>query len=282
MSAVPPPKTVGIIGLGLIGTSLGLALRHRLPSVHVLGVDVNAGAVSTARERGAIETGTSIAGLREADLVIVATPPAVVISVARQAAEMMKPQSVLMDVTSYKAVIVEALDRGLPRGVHFVGGHPMAGAEGQGAARADRDLLAGRPFVVTPTARTDPRALALVQDMVRQLGMVPVVMSPEAHDEAVAQVSHLPYLVAVAVVNAAGDGALKVGGPTMAAFVRVAGSPAELWAQITQANTPALMHALADFRRELDALERRLTDGPSLRIALARAEQRSLTAGGSP
>jgi prephenate dehydrogenase len=195
---------------------------------------------------------------------------------------MMKPQSVLMDVTSYKAAIVEALDRGLPSDVQFVGGHPMAGAEGQGAARADRDLLTGRPFVLTPTARTEPHALALVQDLVRQLGMVPIVMSPEAHDEAVAQVSHLPYLVAVAVVNAASDGALKVGVPTMAAFVRVASSPAELWAQITQANTPALTRALASFRRELDALERRLTDGPSLRIELARAEQRSLAAGGSP
>jgi len=214
--------------------------------------------------------------------VIVATPPAVVISVARQAAEMMQPQSVLMDVTSYKVAIVEALDRSLPSEVQFVGGHPMAGAEGQGAARASHDLLAGRSFVLTPTARTEPRALALVQEVVRQLDMVPVVMSPESHDEAVAQVSHLPYLIAVAVVNAASDGALKVSGPTMAAFTRVASSPAELWAQITQANTPALTRALASFRRELDGLERRLTNGPSLRRELARAEQRSLSAGGPP
>lgn len=280
MTAVRLPKTVGIIGLGLIGTSLGLAFRHRSPSVRVIGVDIDARAVATARERGAIETETTIAGLEEADLVILATPPGVVVTVGRQAAERMKPDSVLTDVTSYKAGIVAELEGALPPQVHFVGGHPMAGAEGQGGASADRDLLVGRPFVLTPTPHTDPRALALVQDVVLHLGMVPVVMAPAAHDEAVAQVSHLPYLVAVAVVNAASESALRIGGPTMAAFARVASSPAELWAQIAQANRPALLQALAQFRRELEILERQLADGPSLRTQLARAGQRSLAARG--
>ncbi len=273
------PETIGIIGLGLVGTSLGMALHQRLHPVWIVGVDVDPKAVALARSRGAIdESAHTLEGLREADLVIVAVPPAAVVDVAEQAAVVMKADSVLTDVASTKAAIVGALERALPAHVHYVGGHPMAGSEGQGAASADPALLAGRPFVVTPTPRTDARALDMVKELVERVGMRPVVMTPIEHDDLVAQASHLPYLLAVAVVNAASDRALTVGGPTLGAFVRIASSPVELWAQIALANRTAIGRALEGVRKELDALERMLSDGSSLRARLARASQRSQAA----
>ncbi len=273
------PETIGIIGLGLVGTSLGMALHQRLHPVRIVGVDVDPKAVALARSRGAIdESAHTFEGLREADLVIVAVPPAAVVDVAQQAAAAMKVDSVLIDVASTKAAIIGALERVLPAHVHYVGGHPMAGSEGQGAASADPALLAGRPFVVTPTPRTDARALDMVKELVERVGMRPVVMTPIEHDDLVAQASHLPYLLAVAVVNAASDRALAVGGPTLGAFARIASSPVELWAQIALANRTAIGRALEGVRKELDALERMLSDGSSLRARLARASQRSQAA----
>ncbi len=272
------PETVGIVGLGLVGASLGMAFRQRVRGTRVIGIDIDGAAVEVARSRGAIDEDVhSLQGLGEADLVVVAVPPAATVDVARAAAGVMKPHSVLTDVASTKAAIVDELDRVLPAHVHYVGGHPMAGSEGRGAGSADPALFAGRPFVLTPTARTDARALAMVSELVERIGMRPVVLAPVEHDALIAQVSHLPYLVAVAVVNAASEEALTVGGPTLGAFARIAGSPVELWAQIAQVNRVAIADALERVRSELDALEQVLDDGPALRARLARASLRSQT-----
>jgi len=277
------PETVGIIGLGLIGTSLGMALRQQDRSVRVVGMDVEASAVAVARARGAItESAGTFEAFAQAELVVIAVPPAAVVAVATAVAAVMKPGGVLTDVASTKAAIVQTLGRVLPPHVHYVGGHPMAGAEGQGAANADPTLFVGRPFVLTPTAQTNRDALATVSAFVEGLGMHPVVMTPIEHDAQVAQVSHLPYLVAVAVLNAASDEALAIGGPTLAAFARIADSPAALWTQIAHANRTAIVHAVGAFRRELEALERSLADGPALQAHLARASERSPLARSEP
>ncbi len=272
------PETVGIVGLGLVGASLGMAIRHRVRGTRVLGFDIDAAAVEIAQSRGAIDENVhSLQGLGEADLVVVAVPPAATVEVTRAVASVMKPHTVVTDVASTKAAIVDELDRVLPAHIHYVGGHPMAGSEGRGAGSADPALFAGRPFVLTPTPRTDGRALAMVSELVERLGMRAVVVAPVEHDALIAQVSHLPYLVAVAVVNAASEEALAVGGPTLGAFARIASSPVELWAQIAQVNRVAITDALAKARSELDALEQMLSDGPALRARLAQASQRSQT-----
>lgn len=274
--AVKALDTVGIIGLGLIGASLGMAIRQRSLAARIIGVDIEPDAIAVAKRRGAIDDGAStLEVLREADLVIVAVPPASVVAVAQQMAARMKPHSVLTDVASTKRAIVESLDQSLPRHVHYVGSHPMAGSEGQGAASADPALLSGRPFVLTPTERTNAQALALLKDLVERLGMRPVLLAPADHDDVVAQVSHVPYLLAVAVVNSTTDAALEVRGPALAELLRIASSPPQLWVQICQANRDAIIRALRAVRRELDQLERTLGDGPSLEPLLERARHRS-------
>jgi prephenate dehydrogenase len=268
--------TVGIVGVGLIGASIGMALRQRHAAAQVVGVDVDADALGVARTRGAIDTGgTEIATLREADLVVVAVPPDAVIPTAVQTAAVMKKGSILTDVASTKAAIVRVLDERLPSRVRYIGGHPMAGSEGRGAGMADPALLAGRPFLLTPTAHTDPAAVAVVTELVEHLGMQPVLLSPDDHDELVAQISHLPYLLAVAAVAAAGERAIGISGPAFGGLLRVAGSPVELWAQICRGNRPALKRALERFRQELEHLERALDGEESLERLLARSEQRA-------
>lgn len=273
-------RTVGIVGVGLIGTSLGMALRRRALAVRVIGVDVDESALAIAKERGAIDEGTrSFEQLRDSDLVVVAVPPDAVVDTAVRAAGAMRAGGILTDVASIKGSIVRRLEQRLPRGVRYVGAHPMAGSEGQGAAAADPTLLEGRTFVLTPTKRSDPDAVATLTHLAQGLGMRPVVLSPDDHDELVAQISHLPYLVAVAAASAASDQALDVQGPAFSALARVAGSPVDLWTQICQENRDAIRRALARFREELDRLDRALEDRQALQTLLEPARRRAAKSG---
>lgn len=268
-------KTVGIIGTGLIGTSMGLAIRQRRVARRVVGVDADPAALDAARARGALDrAGTTYEVLREADLVVVAVPPDAVVETAVAAADVLRAGVVITDVASTKASIVSALERRMPRGVRYVGGHPMAGSERSGPQAADAALLAGRPFIVTPTAAGDAEAVELVVAMARGMGMQPVVLTPQDHDELVAQVSHVPYLLAVAAVNAAGDEALPLQGPGFAGLARLAGSPPGLWAQICAQNRAAILRALEQVRIELSRLERALHEGDLVEV-LARAQRRA-------
>lgn len=254
------PRAAAVVGLGLIGGSL--AMRLRAVGVRVVGVDVDAGTLEVARRRGAIDEGTgSLDAVASADLVIIATPLDQVAQVAIAAARRMGPGAVLTDVGSVKAPIVAAVNSALPPAVRFVGGHPMAGSEGQGITGADAALLIGRPFILTPTFRTAPEAVAAMQDVVTRIGMRPVVLDPVQHDELVAQVSHLPYLVSLALLRAAADDARAVAGPALDEMTRVAHSPAALWIEICRQNREAILRALARYEVELARLRRGVETG---------------------
>jgi len=273
------PRTIGIVGTGLIGTSMGLAIRQRRVAERVVGVDVDGAAVEAARARGALDrAATSLEALRDADLVVVAVPPEAVVEVALQAAEVLRPGGVVVDVASTKTAIVTALEQRLPRLVRYVGGHPMAGSERAGPQAAEAALLAGRPFIVTPTAVSDAEAVEMVSALARGMGMHPVVLSAQEHDDLVAQVSHVPYLLAVAAVTAASDAALELQGPGFAGLGRLAASPAQLWTQICAGNAAAIRRALDRLRAELDRLDGALDRGAELGRLLAQAHRR---AGGS-
>jgi len=268
-------RTVGIVGTGLIGTSIGLAIRQRRVAARVVGVDVDETAVEAARTRGALDKGgTSFDTLREADLVVIAVPPDAVVGAALKAAEALRPGSVLTDVASTKAGIVSDLEQRLPRLVRYVGGHPMAGSERSGPQAADAGLLVGRPFIVTPTAVSDAEAVEMVSALAKGMGMNPVVLSAQQHDELVAQVSHVPYLLAIAAVNAAAEEALQLRGPGFGGLARLAASPVELWTQICAGNAAAIRRAIGSLRTELDRLDRALDAGADLKGMLERAHRR--------
>jgi prephenate dehydrogenase len=254
------PRATAVVGLGLIGGSLALRLRE--VGVRVVGVDVDAATLELARQRGAVDAASHDLGVvADADLVIVATPLAQVAQVSIAAARRMRTGAVLTDVGSVKAPVVAAIHAAIPANVHFVGGHPMAGNEAQGMAAADPALLDGRPFVLTPTARTAPDAVASMQAVVTRIGMRPVILDPVQHDELVAQVSHLPYLLSLALLRAVTDDAAAFSGPAMADMTRVARSPAAMWIEICRSNREAILRALARFETELSRLRRGLESG---------------------
>ena len=261
---------VGVVGLGLIGTSCALAIRRRGLARHVIGVDVDPGAIAIALARGAIdEGGVEYGALEGAALVIVATPPRAVVDAVCAAARAAGRDAIVVDVASVKGAIVRALEAALPEGGRYVGGHPIAGTEERGAAAGDDALLVGRRFLIVPTTRSDAEALDTVYALARAMGMRPVLIDADVHDAVMAQISHVPYLLAVAAVNAAGEEALGLGGPAFEGFRRIAASPPALWEDICSQNRAAVLRALGWVRDELDRVERALNEGEVLEILTA-------------
>jgi len=193
----------------------------------------------------------------------------------------LRPGAILTDVASVKGEIVRSVEAftGAHSGVRFVGGHPMAGNEGRGIEAAAADLFEGTVYLVTPTPRTDPAAVARLADLARALGARAVEFDPDEHDRTVAVVSHLPYLVAAALVGISG-GAARAAGPGFLGATRVAGSPIELWAQICRLNREPIAAALRAFRGELAALEAALGDDARFGAMLTRAREARARLGG--
>ena len=269
--------TVRIVGTGLLGASTGLGLR-------ALGVDVVLADPSPSALALAVDLG---AGRRSADsdavaLVVVATPPDVTADVV--AVELAAhPGAVVTDVASVKHGVREALVASGSASGRYVGGHPMAGRERSGAVAARGDLFAGRPWVVTRDDAADAvhrDAVAMVQDLALDLGAVPVLMGGQAHDEAVALVSHLPQLAASLVaarLRDASESAVGLAGQGLRDVTRIAASDPALWVQILGANAGPVALLLRALRDDLDqvlgALEALDADpaAPGARSALARA-----------
>ncbi len=276
---MPLFERVTIIGVGLIGGSLGMALRGRALAGEVVGVTRVPETIAAARARGAIDRGTvdPVEGVDGADLVVLATPPDLVVPMARRALPHLRAGALVTDVASVKAEIVRAIEALLRPGsrVAFLGGHPMAGNEGRGIAAAAASLFEGAVYLLTPTPRTPADACERLTGLARALGARPVAMDPEAHDRAVAVVSHLPYLVAAALVGICGS-AGNAAGPAFLGATRVAGSPVEMWAQICRLNREPIQGALRAFREELARLEAALADGDGFDALLERARRARL------
>ncbi len=194
---------VTIVGLGLIGGSLGLALKAAQSDVTVIGWDQNPATSIQAHELGAIErTDPSLAEtVSNADIVIVATPVLAVRTVFKEIAPHLKPGVIITDVASTKAQVVTWAQELLPPTVVFIGGHPMAGSEQHGISNARTDLVRGAVYCLTPLPDTPPEALAMLESLIRSIGARPLHIPAAIHDDYVAAVSHLPFLLAVALVQ---------------------------------------------------------------------------------
>ena len=270
---------VTIVGVGLIGGSLGMALRARGLAREVVGVTRVEASIAPARAQGAVDRGTvdPAAGVEGADLVVLAVPPDQVVPMARRVVPHLRAGALLTDVASVKAEIVrsiEALVRA-DTGVVFVGGHPMAGNEGQGVAAASPGLFDGTAYLLTPTSSTPRRGVERLAQLALALGAAPQEMDPHEHDRAVALVSHLPYLIAAALMGAAAA-AGPAAGPSLLGATRVAGSPVAMWAQICRLNREPIRDALRAFRQELECLEAALEDGNRLDALLEAARRARL------
>jgi len=259
-------KKIAILGPGLLGGSIALALRQRGSARAAIWAR-RAEAVAEVRAAGCAETvSTSIAEVAEgADVVVFATPIGAMPALAREIVACIAPETLVTDVGSVKASVVAELG-GIFRGrARFIGSHPMAGSEQSGLAAASADLFAERICIVTPTADTDAATIHDASAFWQSLGGLVHVMTPDAHDEAVAWISHLPHLLAPALVSlvaAQAPDALAICGPGFASSIRLAGSLPSMWTEIFAQNHPAV-------RKSLDALIEKLRE---LSTILARAD----------
>ena len=250
---------MGIVGLGLIGGSVGLALSKRTSIERLVGFDVDPRAVAGALECGAVAAGAE--SLEDAaagvDLVVVATPVDLIPGVLDRISTYVDPDAIVTDVGSVKAGVVAAGERTL--GAAFVGGHPMSGSERHGIDAANEDLFDGAWWIVTPTPTTASRTYATVTAMVSALGARPVALDPGTHDSLVARLSHLPQLTASALVDvalAAGDrdALLGLAGGGFRDVTRIAASNPDLWVAIIRSNHQAVLESLAGFGKRLEAV----------------------------
>jgi prephenate dehydrogenase len=272
LSSDPPFSRIGIVGLGLIGGSIALAARTAWPRVTVTGLDRSA-EVAAAAHRGIVhEIAADARGLIDCDLIVLATPLAVLVESLTEIAAT-GTGAVVTDVGSTKRDVMRAAaDAGL---VSFVGGHPMAGSERAGIGQARADVFEGRPWLlVEQSAGSD--AHARVERFVAALGGVPQWIDAEQHDRTVAYISHLPQIVAVALMNAAQD---SVGEPGLAAsgrafreMTRLASSPADMWEAVFSRNEDFVTEALERFSKSLPAAGD-LTDPRWVRDAFGRADR---------
>jgi prephenate dehydrogenase len=275
-------ETLSIVGVGLIGGSVGLAAKRRRVAGRVLGVGRRAESLERARAAGAIDEGflELAPAVRQAELVVFCTPVDRIAEQVVEAAPCCRPGTLLTDAGSTKAQIVRAIEGRLPASVTFLGSHPLAGSEQSGPEHARADLFEGRVTVVTPTPATPPEALGRVSAFWEALGSRVRSMSPEDHDRALARTSHLPHLVAAALAGTLPPELLPLAATGFRDSTRIAAGDPALWKAILLQNRPAVLAALETFRQQLErladavaradaeALDRLLTHAKKVRDAL--------------
>lgn len=290
--ARPPIGKLVVIGVGLIGASAALALRAAGGVGRVVGIGRSRSNLDQAMAVGAIDAVGRYdrETLADADIVLVAVPVAQTGAVLASLAPWIGAATVVTDAGSTKEEVV-ALGRSRlgDAFARFVPGHPVAGAERSGAAAADPGLYAGRHVILTPVPETSTDALDRVERMWRSCGAHVTRMAPARHDEVLAAVSHLPHVLAFALVGwlarrPDADEFFDLAGPGFRDVTRIAASSPEMWRDICLANRGALLAALDGYLEEVGALRERIAagDGDALREAFARASAARLNWTGCP
>jgi prephenate dehydrogenase len=261
---------VRVVGAGLLGSSIGLALRAA--GVDVILQDSSKATLALAVDYGA---GRRTESGDEPALIVVAVPPDDVADVVADELATW-PSALVTDVASVKAgILAELRSRGADT-ARYLGSHPMAGRERGGPIAARADLFLGRPWVICPHEHTTAAQVRVIEDLALDLGAVPVEMAPDEHDRSVALVSHVPQLVSSLLahqLSGASDKAVALAGQGLRDTTRIASSSPDLWVQILAANAPAVTEALRRYRADLDevidALENQQAAGSRRTVAEA-------------
>jgi len=244
---------VVIIGTGLIGGSLGLALRKQRLAGWVIGLSRHQKNARFAKKIGAIDSiGASLEVVADADLVILATPINTIIDLASRIAKKLKKDCIVIDVGSTKERIVSKLSALIP---NFLGCHPLAGSEKKGIANLDGSIFKGSLCIITPTVKTNHHALNKVKLLWKKLGAGVVILSAKKHDFVLALTSHLPHAVAFSLISSIPDQCLGLSSSGLRDTTRISSSDAHLWSEIFLSNRSNLLTALAIFQTKLTILK---------------------------
>jgi prephenate dehydrogenase len=278
---------VVIAGVGLIGGSLALAARERGLFAEVVGCGRTEANLRVAKERGVVDDYTfdPQKAAARADLLVLAVPVEATASTAKRFLPFLPAGCVVTDAGSVKEKVVLTMEGLLPPSLPFVGGHPIAGNEYSGAGAAVAGLFVEKLCVLTPTARTQPQALAKVRALWEGVGMRVEEMAPEIHDRVLSRMSHLPHVLAFSAINAVVEAEGKMAkellpyaGGAFTDLTRVAASPVEMWRDIFLANRSAVLAAMTEFQEVADRLKELIAagNGEGLTQELTRAREARL------
>lgn len=281
----PHFSQVTIIGVGLIGGSLGMILRRKGIASTVIGVGRRIENLKTAVELGAIDRYVvdPKEGVKDADVVVLATPVDTYDRHLKEWASCLKSGAIVTDVGSVKGELVVQSERAMPQGVHFVGAHPIAGKEKTGVAAGSEQLFQGARCILTPTKNTNQEALVQVRAMWQETGSVMLTMDPHLHDKILGAVSHLPHVAAFALINALIDirrevPALDLAGHSGGGLrdtTRIAASSPEMWRDIFLWNRENVVSFIEAYEQSLGQLKQLIKSGDAAGIEkeLERAKQ---------
>jgi prephenate dehydrogenase len=272
---------VAIVGVGLIGGSLALALKEAGVAGRILGFDLDQHNLVQALQLGIIDHACSgVEELFAADLIFLATPVLAMPAALTAIAPHLKPGAILTDGGSVKGAVISALEPLLSPTLRYVPGHPISGTERSGAQAAFATLFRGKRCILTPTECTDPQALALVTALWQAVGSEVMLMDAEKHDRILAAISHLPHMVAYALVNAVGsydryeENILLYSAGGFRDFTRIASSDPTMWRDIALTNRDALLEMIERFEADLAQLKEaiRIADAPALHSYFLRSK----------
>ena len=262
-------QQLGLIGCGLMGGSFALALKRAGLVKRVVGYSKSPSTTERARQMGVIdvEAPSALLAVSGADIVLLAVPVAATEATFKAIRHLVTREMLIMDVGSTKRDVIDSARRVLRDHVgSFVPCHPVAGKEVSGVEHADPDLYAGKQVILTPVDRTDPGQLQSAVTLWESLGCKVLKMAPEAHDAAFAAVSHLPHMIAFALINGVtnqqhGRDYLSLAGPGFRDFTRIAASDPKMWRDILLANKHELLAQSKIFQRSLHEMERLIESG---------------------
>jgi prephenate dehydrogenase len=264
-------KKITIIGVGLIGGSLGLALKKKNPKFKITGID-KLEIIEKAIARGAIDEGTINLenGIKEADLIIIATPVKTILDLLPRINPFIKKGCIVTDTGSTKGQIVETAEKILAKEVYFVGGHPIAGSEKYGIDSADPYLFQDKTYILTITKDTNLLALKKILLLIKIINAKKLILDPLEHDRIVGAVSHLPQIVAISLTNMIGelgqlensDNYFKAIGEGFKDMTRIASSPYQMWEDICETNQENILEMIQEFRNYLRIIEDKLKNNP--------------------
>jgi prephenate dehydrogenase len=265
---------VAIVGLGLMGGSLALALKGKCAALY--GIDPDRSTLELALAKGIVDRADSNPAkiLPQADLIVLATPVPSIIEFLQTLPSMSQEPCIVIDLGSTKKDIVRAMSE-LPQNFDPIGGHPICGKENLGLENAETGLFQNAPFVITPLERTTLRARKAARQLISEIGARFIEMNAEEHDRALASTSHLPFLLSSALALSTPQEFVSFVGTGFKSTSRLAGTPSHMTMGILQSNRANILHAIQAFRRSLDQMESVLQDENYIQLEKTLKQARS-------
>lgn len=261
-------KKVVIVGVGLIGGSIGFAVKKKKLAEKVIGICRREISKEAAIKSGSVDYATLDfkEGLKDAELVIIASPVGKIVDIAKIVAAHADGSVILTDVGSTKEYITQGIERIIPDNIKYAGSHPMAGSEKSGVAFAGERLFEKSLCIITKTVKTDKKALDVLRRFWTQIGCRVELMTPKMHDAVIAHVSHLPHIAAFALAGSVSSREYKFAATSFRDTTRIASSDPVLWNDIFMTNKKAVMEAVSEYKKKLSIIDSAIRSGNSKRL----------------